>query len=105
MFGVLGEIFVVFVLCDLCKEMIVFVLWGVRWCKVGFGGFFNGVGGMIVNVVLGVGEIDEDGDEIKWFKLVEGEGFLGKLSGVFGGVYGVFGKNGFEEKWDVDDDY
>lgn len=34
-----------------------------------------------------------------------GEGLLGKLSGVLGGAHGVLGKNGSEEKRDVDDDY
>lgn len=103
--GASGEISAAPVLRDLRKETTAFVPRGVRRRKAGPGGSSNGAGGMTVNAAPGAGEIDEDGDEIKRPKLAEGEGLLGKLSGVLGGAHGVLGKNGSEEKRDVDDDY
>lgn len=103
--GVSAEISAAPVLRDLRKETTAFVPRGVRRRKAGPGVSSNGAGGMTVNAAPGAGEIDEDGDEIKRPKLAEGEGLLGKLSGVLGGAQGVLGKNGSEEKRDVDDDY
>ncbi|OWZ48870.1 hypothetical protein C343_00322 [Cryptococcus neoformans C23] len=103
--GLSAEISAAPVLRDLRKETTAFVPRGVRRRKAGPGVSSNGAGGMTVNAAPGAGEIDEDGDEIKRPKLAEGEGLLGKLSGVLGGAQGVLGKNGSEEKRDVDDDY